>query len=99
LKAEVDLSSRGQKYFICREGKRKAAWGHVGGPRDWWSHGSGWKLGFYSLFSLPEVGDVSLVQTDVSWEGEVFPWPIITFWDLLQSILQDDSFGTALYKH
>jgi hypothetical protein len=50
--------------------------------------GSGWKLGFYSLFLLPKGGDVSQVQTDVSWEGEVSPWPIITFWDLLQSILQ-----------
>jgi hypothetical protein len=28
------------------------------------------------------------VQTEVSWEGEVSPWPIITFWDLLLSVLQ-----------
>jgi hypothetical protein len=26
------------------------------------------------------------VQTEVSWE-EVSPWPIINFWDLLQSVL------------
>jgi hypothetical protein len=25
------------------------------------------------------------MQTDVSWEGEVSPWPIITFWDPLHS--------------
>jgi hypothetical protein len=38
---------------------------------------------------LPEGGDVSQVQTDVSWEGKVSPWLIITFWDLLQSALQN----------
>jgi hypothetical protein len=44
-------------------------------------------IGFYSIFcALPEGGDVSQVQTEVSWEGEVSPWPLITFWDLLQSI-------------
>jgi hypothetical protein len=48
-KAEVDYSNRGQNNFICREEKRKAAWGHAVGLRNWWSHGSGWKLGFYSL--------------------------------------------------
>jgi hypothetical protein len=50
MKAQVDSSKRGQKDFICREEKRKAAWGHAGGPGNWWSHGSGWKLGFYSPF-------------------------------------------------
>jgi hypothetical protein len=50
LKAEADSSSRGQKDFICREEKRKAAWGHAAGPGNQWSHGSGWKLSFYSLF-------------------------------------------------
>jgi hypothetical protein len=50
VKAQVDSSSRGQKYFICRKEKRKAAWGHAWGLRNPWSHGSGWKLGFYSLF-------------------------------------------------
>jgi hypothetical protein len=72
LKAEVDSSSRGQKDFICREEKRKTAWGHAVGPRNQCSHGSGWKLGFYDLFLLPEGGDVSLVQTNVSGE-EVSP--------------------------
>jgi hypothetical protein len=38
-------------------------------------------------FCMPEERDVSDVQADISWEGEVSPWPIITFWDLLQSVL------------
>jgi hypothetical protein len=41
---------------------------------------------FFLLF--PEGGGVSLVQTDVSWEVEVSPLLIITFWGLLQSTLQ-----------
>jgi hypothetical protein len=49
-KAQVDSSSRGWKDFICREEKRKAAWGYSEGPRNQWFHGSGWKLGFYSFF-------------------------------------------------
>jgi hypothetical protein len=44
LKTEADSSSRGQKDFICREEKRKATWGYLGGPGNRWSHGSGWKL-------------------------------------------------------
>jgi hypothetical protein len=32
MKAQADSSSRGQKDFICREEKRKAAWGHAVGP-------------------------------------------------------------------
>jgi hypothetical protein len=42
------------------------------------------EIGFYSLFVLLEGRDIS----QVSWDGEVSPWPIITFWDLLQSILR-----------
>jgi hypothetical protein len=54
-------------------------------------------LGFYGLFVLPEDGDISQVQTEVFWE-EVSPWPIITFWDLLQSIfLQDDLTFVSCY--
>jgi hypothetical protein len=34
LKAEVVLSSREQKDFICREEKRKAAWKHAVGPEN-----------------------------------------------------------------
>jgi hypothetical protein len=30
MKAQVDSSSRGRKYFILREEKRKAAWVHAG---------------------------------------------------------------------
>jgi hypothetical protein len=50
MKAEADSSSRAQKDFICREEKRKAAWGHAGRPGNRWSCGPNWKLGFYSLF-------------------------------------------------
>jgi hypothetical protein len=42
------------------------------------------EIGFI-VFVLPKGEDVSQVQTDVSWEGEVSPWPIVTFWDLLRS--------------
>jgi hypothetical protein len=31
-KSKVDLSSKGLKSFICREGKGKATWGHAAGP-------------------------------------------------------------------
>jgi hypothetical protein len=88
MKAQADISSRGQKYFICRVERRKTAWEHAEGPRNWWYHRSGWKLGFYRLFVLPNGRDVSQVQAEVSWEGEVSPQPNITFGDLLQSILQ-----------
>jgi hypothetical protein len=30
-----------------------------------------WEWGFIAFFALPEGGDVSQVQTEVSWEGEV----------------------------
>jgi hypothetical protein len=80
MKAQADSSSRGQKDLICREEKRKAAWGHAGGPRNQWSHGSGWKLFFIPSFVFPKGRDVA----PVFWEGEVSPWPIIIFWDLLQ---------------
>jgi hypothetical protein len=33
---------------------------------------------------------------DISWEGEVSPRPIITFWDLLQSVLQLTNIPTLL---
>jgi hypothetical protein len=46
------------------------------------------EIGFYSLFVLPRGGDVSQVQTNVSWEGEVSLWAVVTFWDLLQSVFQ-----------
>jgi hypothetical protein len=80
------LEQQRSEDFICREEKEK------------FTCSGTWKLvvpqvrleiGFYSLFlKLPEGGGVSLVQTDVSWEEEVSPWLIITFWDLLQSTLQ-----------
>jgi hypothetical protein len=35
------------------------------------------------LFLLLKGGDGYLVQTDTFWKGEVSPWLIITFWDLL----------------
>jgi hypothetical protein len=33
MKAQAYSSSRGQKDFICREEKRKAAWVHAWGPK------------------------------------------------------------------
>jgi hypothetical protein len=42
-----------------------------------------------SFFVLPKGGDVSQLQTDIFWEGELSPWPIITFWDLLLSDLEN----------
>jgi hypothetical protein len=50
MKAQVDSNSKDQKDFICGEEKRKAAWEHAGGPGNWWSHGSGWKLDFITFF-------------------------------------------------
>jgi hypothetical protein len=55
VKAQVYSSSRGQKDFICREEKRKAACDHVRRPGNRWSCGLGWKLSFYSLFHCPRV--------------------------------------------
>jgi hypothetical protein len=46
------------------------------------------------FFLLPEGGDVSQVQSDISWKEEVSPWPIITFWDLLLSF----NFRSYSYK-
>jgi hypothetical protein len=60
MKAGVDSSSRGQKDFICREEKRKAAWGHAGGPRNWWPHGTGWRSGFHTLFEYCPRVEMSL---------------------------------------
>jgi hypothetical protein len=56
---------------------------------------------FYSLFFLllPEGGDVSLVQTDVSWEEGVSRWLIITFQDLLQSHLHQNPGITQELQH
>jgi hypothetical protein len=46
------------------------------------------ETGFLSpFFVLPKGGDVFQLQTEGSWE-EVSPWSVITFWDLLQSVLQ-----------
>jgi hypothetical protein len=53
--------------------------GHMGQVGNWV---------FIALSLLPKGGDVSQVQTDVFLEGEMSLWPIITFWDLLQSTLQ-----------
>jgi hypothetical protein len=54
MKAQADSSSRGQKDFICREEKRKAAWG----ARRWiWksvSHGLGWRLGFIAFLCFAQ---------------------------------------------
>jgi hypothetical protein len=46
------------------------------------------ETGFLQPFLLTKGRDVSRGQTEVSWEGDLSPWPIITFWDLWQSVLQ-----------
>jgi hypothetical protein len=80
-KSKVDLSSKGQRSFVYREEKGKVTWGTC--SRTWKPvvSGSDWKSGFIA-FLLPEgrdfgmnrclleSRDVSLVQTDISWEGE-----------------------------
>jgi hypothetical protein len=54
--------------------------GNVGGPRNQkpvipWVR---LDIGFlYSLFALPEGGDVSQVQTEGSWEGEVTTYHLL----------------------
>jgi hypothetical protein len=48
-KSKADLSSKGQKDFICREENGKATWDHAAGPGNWWSAESGWKLGFIAF--------------------------------------------------
>jgi phage FluMu protein Com len=101
-KSKVDLSSNGQKNFICREEKGKVTWAHAAGPGNWWSVLSGWKSGFIA-FCCPRAK--ILVWTDVKeelslWHKQMFLgrkkgrfslWLIFTFWehkDFLQSTLQ-----------
>jgi hypothetical protein len=60
-------------------------------------HGSDWKLGFIAFFLLPKGGGASLVQTDVSWEGEVSPWLIITFGNTWTSCRLPFNLATHLY--
>jgi hypothetical protein len=59
-----------------------------GDPETCGPMGQAGNWGFIAFFLLPEGRDVSQVQTDISWEGEVSPGLISTFWDLLQSTLQ-----------
>jgi hypothetical protein len=68
IETKANSSSRGQKDFICREEKEKAAWEHASGPRNPWSCGSGWKLGFIAFFFLncPKA-EISL------WCKQMFP--------------------------
>jgi hypothetical protein len=87
LKAETDSSSRGQKDFICREEKRKAAWGHAGGSGNRWSCVLGWRLGFIAFLYFPRV-EMSLKCKQMFYGKKCFFWAIISFWDLLKSVLQ-----------
>jgi hypothetical protein len=53
MKAQADSNSRGRKYFICKEEKRKTAyWRMQGDPRNRWSCGSGWGLDFIAFFCI-----------------------------------------------
>jgi hypothetical protein len=62
-----------ERFYLQRREEKDCVVGNAGGPRNWWSLGLGWGLGFIAFFALPEGRDVSLVQTEVSWEGEVSP--------------------------
>jgi hypothetical protein len=74
MKAQADSNSRGQKDFICREEKRKPAyWRMQGYPETNDPMGQGGEWGFIAFFPLPGGRDVSQVQTEVSWDGEVSP--------------------------
>jgi hypothetical protein len=88
MKAQVDSSSRIQKDFICREERRKAVWEGMQGDLE--TGGSmGWvgELGFIAFLSIAWGHQCLLGAEDVSWKGEV-SWPLITFWNLLQSVLR-----------
>jgi hypothetical protein len=71
VKAQTDSDSRGWKdficrEFICREEKRKTAYGEMqGDPEtdDPMGQGGVWAL---YLFSLPDGGDVFQIQTGIS---------------------------------
>jgi hypothetical protein len=63
MKAQVDSSSRGRKYLICREEKRKTAW--------WGLHVVPCVRDLFCV--LPEGRDVFQVYTGIFWEGEVSP--------------------------
>jgi hypothetical protein len=67
MKAQVASSSRVWKDFICRELKRRAAWGHAGAPETGGCMGQvgDW---VFIVFLLPEGRDVSQMQTEVSWK-------------------------------
>jgi hypothetical protein len=39
---------------------------NAGGPGNRWSPGSGWRVGFYSLFALPDGRDAFQIQTGIS---------------------------------
>jgi hypothetical protein len=49
MKAQGDSSSRGWKDFICRDEKRKAAWGHAG-DQETGGPVVRLEIGFYSIF-------------------------------------------------
>jgi hypothetical protein len=88
VEAEVDSSSRGQKDFICEGEKSKAAWRHTAGPRNLWSCGQVGNWVFIAFSYFPRAEMSLRCKQSVSWEGELSPWPIITFCDLLHPALQ-----------
>jgi hypothetical protein len=65
MKAQTDSNSRGQKDFICREficrEEKDCILGNAVGPKNQWSHESGWGVGFIVFFTLPD-GD-TLMET------------------------------------
>jgi hypothetical protein len=89
MKAWVDSSKRGWKHFIYREEKRKAAWTSMHeDPETSGPMGRVGGLGFIAFLRIA-LGLRCLSGVEVPREGEVSPWPLTTFWDLLQSVLQE----------
>jgi hypothetical protein len=85
----VDSSSRGWKDFIYREEKRKAAWTSMHkDPETSAPMGQVGGLGFIAFLRIA-LGLRCLSGVEVPREGKVSPWPLITFWDHLQSVLQE----------
>jgi hypothetical protein len=64
MKAQADSNRRGWKDIICREfswkKEKNCILRNAGGPK------TGWRVGFYSLFALPDGGDAFQMQTGVS---------------------------------
>jgi hypothetical protein len=87
MKAQVDSSSRGWKDFICREERKKAAWGHAGTQKPVvpWVR---LEIGFLKPFLYIAPGQRCLSGADSFLGRRSVSLANYHLWDLLQSILQ-----------